>query len=115
LNEPLSKTKTTNDPVANVAKALVADPLIGSDFKRGLQAVDEAVDGTHREFRRSVTGQLENIIGHLGAALTQALLSDDRIMIGHLHEAYGCARILYRRAKRREAAAGKRKSHRKAS
>ena len=35
---------------------------------------------------------LENIIGHLGAALRQQAPSDDKIIMGHVREAYESAK-----------------------
>ena len=35
---------------------------------------------------------IENIIGHLGAALRQQAPSDDKIIMGHIRDAYDAAR-----------------------
>ena len=38
--------------------------------------------------------QLEEIIGHLGAALNQQAPSDDKIIMGHIREAHAAAKSL---------------------
>jgi hypothetical protein len=42
--------------------------------------------------------ELDEVIGHLGAAITQSVATDDQIIMDHIRSAYEIAKIVRRRA-----------------